>query len=360
MGSFHRNEEPAQKVILSESASASIESIGLCLVDFLENFIPEVQLIRTSGKEVTLRLPKGSENMFPGALQALDLNRKLLGIGAFGIENSSLEEVFLLLAEDRDAFTLKGEATRSTGDEENVSIEQERQAPSFLALERACETLPWRHQLFLLYCKRLTIQKRDLKGLVFSVVVPALLVALALLILTVHLNIAGSAIEMSPSTLDLKESGVVVGGGAALFSRRTAKKEIAAQYDHLSLLLEDHNANLRFEHEVAISNSSEMSDYLLATYNDGNHSTRYGAFILQDLINLTVSIDWEFYRSDIEEFFNKTLENIGTSEVNVTDEAFERAFYDVTGLTLSLKYKAVSQLLQRDGCSLDRLTDSPA
>lgn len=343
------------KTIRSESIPASIKTIGLRLVGFLENFIPEVQLVRTFGKEVTLRLPKGSESMFPGALEALDLNRKLLGIEAFGIENSSLEEVFLLLAEESDDSLSTHDTIGSTAVEADLPF---RTIPSFLTTEHVHQTLPWIHQVILLYSKRFTVQKRDLKGILFSIVAPALLVGLVLLILTVDLDIAGSSIDMSPSTLDLKESSVIVGGGAALRSRLTARKEIAAEYVKLSSLLEDRNANLRFQHQVAILNSSDMSAYLLETSNNVTDGIRYGAFVLQDLINLTVVVDWPFFRSGIEESFNESLETLIDSQFNVTDEELQRAWYDLTGFTLDLRYETVSQLLRRlgVGCSLTRLT----
>ena len=57
--------------------------------------------IRHSGREVVYRFPNGSEHQFPSIFCAFDSEmRKTLGIAGYGLSNSSLEEVFLRLAED--------------------------------------------------------------------------------------------------------------------------------------------------------------------------------------------------------------------------------------------------------------------
>merc|ERR1712176_258799 len=60
-------------------------------------------LIRKSARELTFRFPRGSEVSFPEMLDVLAKERKRLGIGAYGISDTTLEEIFLQLAEDDDA-----------------------------------------------------------------------------------------------------------------------------------------------------------------------------------------------------------------------------------------------------------------
>jgi len=165
-------------------------------------------------------------------------------------------------------------------------------------------------QFFLLYWgKRWVIQKRDIRGLFFLVVVPVILVALVLLILTVDMSSAGPAIELSPTLYHTSSTGgygltdVVVGSlrtedGRDTISEFTKWKEVAA------------SSSTFFQYQEEISSSEIMSKHLLETYNLKTHNTRFGAFVLQDRIPLEISVDWSELVDDLRSMDNSTLGNL--------------------------------------------------
>jgi ATP-binding cassette, subfamily A (ABC1), member 3 len=124
------------------------------LLSFVQQTIPEAKIIRCFGKEVTIRLPKGYEQTFPDAFRDLEKHRSIYGIGAFGVENSSLEELFLLLAEDDThtvPFNTKVDDHSTPG----------REIESFNS--KGCHLVPlsWSQQIRVMYWKRYIIQQRD-------------------------------------------------------------------------------------------------------------------------------------------------------------------------------------------------------
>lgn len=348
--------EPRTSALMAVDAT-EFESKKNRVRQFLANTIPDIQVARTLGSEVIFRVPNGSEDRLPGALATLDLNRRSLGVGAFGIENSSLAEVVLVLSEDQEKNdAIPHNTTESTDDETGCStitrgagsVIVEPSPSSFLKPKYSrgnFEPLTWLQQVGLLYSKRFTVQRRDWKGLFFFVVAPTLVVALVLLILTINLSISGPAIEMSLSTLAVgsDKTDVLVGGGAALRSRLTAKKDIAEQYEELRSVLQPLYKNAQFHHLSNILSSSDMSGYLMQSYDDYNGSVRYGSFVLRDIVDLVVTIDWPFYEDDLKRLVNNSLDMFTEAEIDLeANEMLVNAIYNLTGVDLGFMGIGVS------------------
>ena len=68
---------------------------------------------RIGGKEVTIRLPAEQEEGLVRFLKELENQRSDMNIGAFGVENASLEEIFIDLAEDDETYSAE-ESDQST------------------------------------------------------------------------------------------------------------------------------------------------------------------------------------------------------------------------------------------------------
>ena len=81
---------------------------------FLTQRIPGTTIARSSGKEVSFRFPQGTESLFPATFDDLEREMDTLGIGAYGIQNSSLEEVFLQLAEEESSMEHIDDGTDSS------------------------------------------------------------------------------------------------------------------------------------------------------------------------------------------------------------------------------------------------------
>lgn len=325
--------------------SSELQSKIRRVTEFLQDKIPEAELVRVLGTEVVYRVPNGFEDRLPIALSTLDLQSRSLGIGAFGIENSSLEEVVLYLSEEQSlddeiphditamSTNDEGSCSTMTG---NVVIEpspacflEPKQSQSQISV---LESVTWTEQVGLLYRKRFTIQKRDLKGFLFSVVVPTLVVALVLLILTVDLSLSGPSIEMSPTALGIKDTDILSGGGAAFRNRLTTKRDIAQRVDKLRTALEPLYENTHLHHAESIRSSDAMSDYLLESIANYDGNDRYGSFVLEDVLKFNIAVDWPFYEGDFQRLLNNSLRVFAETEIDIANERVEDLIGNFPGI----------------------------
>ena len=106
-------------------------------------------------------------------------------LSSYGVSNTSLEEVFLELAEI-DAIK-----------KDSVEVSSRNLFAQKQALKHLEKYLGTISQVSLLIHKRYTIQRRDLKGLFFKVVLPVVLICCVLTILLIELPIEGTPIELS-------------------------------------------------------------------------------------------------------------------------------------------------------------------
>jgi hypothetical protein len=269
---------------ISESYNQTINDGQERLVSFLQRYIPGAQLARKFGKELYFRLPKGSERLFPAAFDALELERRSMGVGAFGVANASLEEVFLLLGDSPELMSPR------TFEEDSDS---KGPAPDDAPIQKPPSLFG---QIGLLYWKRLTIQKRDLKGAFFSLIVPVLLVGLVLLVLTINVPLVGPAIEVSPS-LYRKSSTDTTAVTDVLVAGQNVSSG-SSRYANMASLLMERYPWVHPRRLEEASSSGDVSSHLLATYNEP-HNSRYAAYVINDIINTTIAVDWDDLDADI-------------------------------------------------------------
>lgn len=96
-GSASEDEQAQETGSAKDGQESSVGTQQEQLTVFLRRLIPNTELVRTSGRELTFRFPQGSEELFPNALDSLEAQREVFGIGAYGITNCSLEELSLSL-----------------------------------------------------------------------------------------------------------------------------------------------------------------------------------------------------------------------------------------------------------------------
>jgi ABC-type multidrug transport system ATPase subunit len=289
-----------------DTAGAEFESQRHRLSNFLMEQIPGTKLVRSSGKELTFRFPQGTETLFPATFDALELQRQSLGVGAYGIRNSSLEEVFLQLADDKDDVVEDVPTLDSAGDEPRGVTQSDREARDEIR-----HLSPFQ-QVGLLYFKRFTIQKRDIKGAFFAVILPVLVVALVLLVLMIEPPFVGPAIEVNPSLYrkssvsSTVKTNVLVGGGS------NATKEYALLNDAL-----DHYEYVDFDLLENAQSSADMSRFLLETINERDHHIRFGAYAVEDSINTTIRFQLNDLAEDVFQMESFSLDD--TEVVNLFD-----------------------------------------
>jgi hypothetical protein len=92
----------AQQGVRAAQAQAAADS----LMQLVQQHIPSAQLLSAAGSEVSVRLPKEEASAFPAALRALDAATAQLGVSSYGLSVTTLEEVFLSIADQAVAVDL--------------------------------------------------------------------------------------------------------------------------------------------------------------------------------------------------------------------------------------------------------------
>ena len=336
------------------------------LTEFVQRVIPGTEKVRVSGKEVTYRIPRGSENLLPDMFDAIEQEKVELGIGAFGIQDSSLEQVFLQLAEDEDGGedgggetndshpnlpspeTADVEASSSktpgkmtevleSSDEDKSAGSSENNEKSNNDERFSYHQLSPLKQIGLLYWKRLVVQKRDRKGFFFSILIPVLVIALVLLVLMIDPPFVGPAIEVSPELYnevvgEASDTGVTIGAPSSV------------EYEWLSSGLSKIYPFMKFT-LMENATSSNVSELLLETINDKNGPPRFGAYILDDNIDVNLQVNWDSISEYTEEFLPIPL----TSLVEILNDPVS-----LSNFTLPSTFE-VFEMLQSDECQTDIL-----
>jgi ATP-binding cassette, subfamily A (ABC1), member 3 len=74
--------------------------------DMIQEFIPDADVISNAGTELSLRLPKDGTDQFPKMFAQIEYSFERLGIKSYGIETSTLEEVFMRIVNEDTASLL--------------------------------------------------------------------------------------------------------------------------------------------------------------------------------------------------------------------------------------------------------------
>ena len=151
-----------------ESRRAILDRVQAKLTSFLEQRVPGAKFVRRSGREVCYRFPRGSEKAYGPLFDELAVVGDQMGIGAYGIQHASLEEVFLLLSE----LSEDGEHMSAPANTSSPIIEEQEEPTKPQSSPAALHRLPAWRQVGVLYRTRVRIQRRDRKGAFFTVLVP--------------------------------------------------------------------------------------------------------------------------------------------------------------------------------------------
>ncbi|MCJ8749017.1 hypothetical protein PDJAM_G00171320 [Pangasius djambal] len=163
--------------------------------------IPEAKFLEVIGQELVYVLPYvgSKDGSFASLFKELDLERERLGISSYGISDTSLEEIFLKVAEETgvDVETNeKGEALQrdwKRSSKVSRSLEkkgrfsnrvEDGQRPVCVNGKGSYVIAGWpliRHQFLALFIKRFHHARRSRKGIIAQVVLPALFVCLSLI-----------------------------------------------------------------------------------------------------------------------------------------------------------------------------------
>ena len=219
---LHLSESTGQVSAVTAAEAAVRQAVALS--------VPAATFSGAVAREVTFRLPSASASAFPALLELLDKMKE--HVSAYSLAVTTLEEVFVKVAEDDEEDRVRGNA--ASGEDENesrmpVRVEGDggkvasvemvghiNSAPQgtastdippdggqvsendFLVHDdegRSEDKLSFCQEIFIQVNKRFTVFKRDRKSAFFQLGVPILLIIGILSILTIRVAVSGVRLE---------------------------------------------------------------------------------------------------------------------------------------------------------------------
>lgn len=168
-------------------------------IALVKSHVVKATILSNVGAEIAFQLPLESSSSFPSLFNELDDKLTSLKIAQYGISVTTLEEVFLKVAEEGDIQaqeSLKGSSSKSL-----TSAEQECPAEPTTQYKVSTDPQSWISMLSVhvhaLLLKRFNIAKRDKRAVMFSICLPIVILIFGFAVLT-----AGSFSKDEPK-LDL-------------------------------------------------------------------------------------------------------------------------------------------------------------
>lgn len=205
---------------LIKGSNASVHDI----VSLIRNHVPEVNVATNVGAELNLRLPLTSSNVFPVMLAELDSKLQSLGVISYGVSITSIEDVFLKISggehfSNEDENTEKASKTKSISDSVAINTTESREATTPQSAEPTMKSVLAamrkeqsglstfiRHTGALL-TKRWNYSRRDWKGLLYQIFLPAILIALGLGLIQSGVSLITVDYQLSTAQFNTKKFG---------------------------------------------------------------------------------------------------------------------------------------------------------
>jgi ABC-type multidrug transport system ATPase subunit len=256
-------------------ASAGIESVCNNVGSLLRTHVPSAELRGTiSAAEAIFRLPLTAAPQFPAMLQDLENNKRRLGMESFGLSVTTLEDVFLRVA-DINAHQSKPANESAHKGFDDAMLNFSDFAPS------------WRRQMYSMFIKRLHLSRRDPKMWMLSLVLPCLIIALGLGLLKLPINIAQNVNLLSISAQYGDNTAVPIFAGSLQSPMSSGHKIASLNGPHAFPL---YSTDLKFNATqwdgTMVRN---FSSALLSTA--GQNASRYGALLFADPKNYVIYIN---------------------------------------------------------------------
>ncbi|KAL7995255.1 putative ABC transporter, AAA+ ATPase domain, ABC transporter A [Plasmopara halstedii] len=166
------------------------------LQSLITSYVPAAKLLSNVGAEIAFQLPLDNSASFPQLYEDLDDKMRELGVLSYGISVTTLEEVFIKVAEAYDEDNQH--TLNKTADASGVLLPQS--GPSIANLNGL--TMFFVH-LSALLLKRFRIAKRDRRVIIFSALLPVTLLAAGFIILKTS-SLTRSDVKVALSTTEFE------------------------------------------------------------------------------------------------------------------------------------------------------------
>ncbi|EDO46878.1 predicted protein, partial [Nematostella vectensis] len=213
LGSRSSDSDPISDSVLGDYSDVYCNEKSV--TSFIKSHIPSASLVEHVGTELTYVLPShaAKEGKFQDMFEELDRNLHKLHVGSYGVSDTTLEEVFLKVAEEaqseeagtsaevpvrRSTFTFSSHPVKclqppAQGDSKNDSVDgslefDDRESGLALLLR----------QFFALLVKRFHHCRRNRKAFIAQIILPAVFVCLAMIVAQIRPFYEKPALELTP------------------------------------------------------------------------------------------------------------------------------------------------------------------
>jgi len=280
------------------------------MINAIHDHIPEANVLTDVGTEMTVQLPFSSSNKFQGLFEYIDRNLDKLGVRSYGMSVTTLEEVFIKVAEgtktvatagkgrdknkdSENSDNLKKDLHRTPSDLENGTPSNNKYSPlvDFRKIDQDNFTLMFFRHVVTMFRKRALYFMRDTKAWIFMFGLPVLIFLIGLIIMQ-----ETSYITPAPS------------------------KAITTR---------------------GLYNTGFSDNYLPTIYTSGSYfcplspsncSSTVGA---ADLLNVTNSADFPFFPINATDFYNVSLAIYNNRKAYGSSQIGAFSFAEVNGLNVS-------------------------
>eukprot|EP01038_Epipyxis_sp_PR26KG_P008312 gene8312-11246_t len=172
------------------------------VVSAIHGFVPEAVVLTDVGTELSIQLPLGSSNKFQVLFEYIDQNLENLGVRSYGMSVTTLEEVFIKVAEGTNTIATADKGRGQTSAElfDNSTdkkglvetrspsaehLEKGQYAPvaTFRKIDQDNQLLMFFRHVVTMLRKRALYFLRDTKSWVFVFIVPVLIFLIGLIIM---------------------------------------------------------------------------------------------------------------------------------------------------------------------------------
>jgi ATP-binding cassette subfamily A (ABC1) protein 3 len=161
--------------------------------------VPEATILSSVGSELSYSLPFTASEVFPQLLGQLDLQMSRLGIVNYGLSVTTLEEVFIKVAEEEEhkpgVHNSHEEAAKQMLAEARQNSSSDLSHKDAMNVDLTKHSSSWCDHFMALLAKRWHIQKRDKKALCCQFLVPLILLALGMGLLRIPPNLDFPTLE---------------------------------------------------------------------------------------------------------------------------------------------------------------------
>lgn len=195
---------------LEPMSTNEMQQYETVLINLVTSAVPDAAVLSNAGKEISFQLPIISASGFAKMFRVLDKERDCGNIVSYGINVTTLDEVFLMVAKGKQIETFVAsprycrnphiansddlDKTESIADL-NVTVQSERTPHEEYDIDR---NLYWKHTKALLYKRGLSF-KRDRKAWCCTTILPSIFVLLGFLALRYAVPVR----SLEPLQLDL-------------------------------------------------------------------------------------------------------------------------------------------------------------